>query len=69
MLVSCGFQISRFRGEQRISEPMAIPSDVKDSAAFINDTLRGAAEAIRLAAADLLGTDPRDLRATFESNL
>ena len=51
----------------RLSEPMAIPSDVKDSVAFINDTLRGTAEAIRLAAADLLGTDPRDLRATFES--
>ncbi len=51
----------------RLSEAMTVPSDVKDGTAYTNDTLRGAAEAIRLAAADLLGTDPRDLRATFES--
>jgi len=51
----------------RFSEAIAVPADVKDRTAYINDALRGAAEAIRLAAADLLGTDPRDLRATFES--
>jgi hypothetical protein len=37
-----------------------------DQRAWQEDVLRGAAEAIRLAAADMLGTDPRDLRATFE---
>jgi len=53
----------------RISEVIVIPSDVNDEQSHINDTLRGAAEAIRLAAAskELLDTDPRDIRATFES--
>jgi hypothetical protein len=51
----------------KISEPISVPSEIKDATAFQNDALRGAAEAIRLAAAELLGTDPRDLRATFES--
>ena len=51
----------------RLSEQILIPEGIQDTLEFINDALRGASEAIRLAAADLLGTDPRDLRATFES--
>lgn len=50
----------------RIKVPMEPPSNVADARAWQEDVLRGAAEAIRLAAADMLGTDPRDLRATFE---
>ncbi|WP_170756490.1 DEAD/DEAH box helicase [Ruegeria lacuscaerulensis] len=50
----------------RINVPIDIPSSVTDGRVWQEDVLRGAAEAIRLAAADVLGTDPRDLRATFE---
>lgn len=50
----------------RIRVPIEAPSSVADEHAWQEDVLRGAAEAIRLAAADMLGTDPRDLRATFE---
>ena len=50
----------------RIKVPMEAPPSVTDVRAWQEDVLRGAAEAIRLAAADMLGTDARDLRATFE---
>ncbi|PIE15715.1 MAG: hypothetical protein CSA70_00135, partial [Rhodobacterales bacterium] len=50
----------------RIDVPIETPADVENERAWQEDVLRGAAEAIRLAAADMLGTDPRDLRATFE---
>jgi hypothetical protein len=50
----------------RIAVPIDPPSSSVDQRAWQEDVLRGAAEAIRLAAADMLGTDPRDLRATFE---
>jgi hypothetical protein len=50
----------------RIAVPINPPSSSADQRAWQEDVLRGAAEAIRLAAADMLGTDPRDLRATFE---
>ena len=50
----------------RIRVPIEAPESVSDEHAWQEDVLRGAAEAIRLAAADMLGTDPRDLRATFE---
>lgn len=50
----------------RIGVPIDAPDTVTDEHAWREDVLRGAAEAIRLAAADMLGTDPRDLRATFE---
>jgi hypothetical protein len=50
----------------RISVPIDPPKSSLDQHAWQEDVLRGAAEAIRLAAADMLGTDPRDLRATFE---
>lgn len=50
----------------RVSVPIEPLRAVVDERAWQEDVLRGAAEAIRLAAADMLGTDPRDLRATFE---
>lgn len=50
----------------RIGVPIEVPGSCSDDQAWREDVMRGAAEAIRLAAADLLGTDPRDLRATFE---
>ncbi|MFN3208939.1 MAG: DEAD/DEAH box helicase [Roseovarius sp.] len=50
----------------RIAVPIDPPTSSVDQHAWQEDVLRGAAEAIRLAAADMLGTDPRDLRATFE---
>ncbi|WP_306006919.1 DEAD/DEAH box helicase [Aquicoccus porphyridii] len=50
----------------RIAVPIDPPKSSVDQRAWQEDVLRGATEAIRLAAADMLGTDPRDLRATFE---
>ena len=50
----------------RIAVPIDPPKSPLDERAWQEDVLRGAAEAVRLAAADMLGTDPRDLRATFE---
>lgn len=50
----------------RIAVPIDPPQAQTEERAWQEDVLRGAAEAIRLAAADMLGTDPRDLRATFE---
>ena len=50
----------------RLSEPVPMAPDVSDPDTYQKDVLRGAAEALRLAAAQLLETDPRDLRATFE---
>ena len=50
----------------RVVVPIVAPESVTDERVWQEDVLRGAAEAIRLAAADMLGTDPRDLRATFE---
>nr|WP_256500342.1 DEAD/DEAH box helicase [Limimaricola litoreus] len=50
----------------RIAVPIDPPKSPVDERAWQEDVLRSAAEAIRLAAADMLGTDPRDLRATFE---
>lgn len=50
----------------RIAVPIDPPKSAVDERVWQEDVLRGAAEAIRLAAADMLGTDPRDLRATFE---
>lgn len=50
----------------RIGVPIEVPETATDEHAWRDDVLRGASEAIRLAAADMLGTDPRDLRATFE---
>jgi hypothetical protein len=50
----------------RVNVPIEAPNSVTDERVWKEDVLRGAAEAIRLAAADMLRTDPRDLRATFE---
>lgn len=45
----------------RLAHPMAV-----EDATASEDVLRTAAEALRLGAAELLETDPRDLRASFE---
>ena len=50
----------------RINVPIDIPATETDLRTFQYDVLRGAAESIRLAAVDILGTDSRDIRATFE---
>ena len=50
----------------RLATPMPPTPEGAEERSWREDCLRGAAEALRLGAADLLGTDPRDLRATFE---
>ena len=50
----------------RLATPMPPAPEGIEERSWREDTLRGAAEALRLGAAELMETDPRDLRATFE---